>query len=321
MDLQQATGLRRVTGRIRRHWDWGRTQGFGRLVEEDQLNPLTQIPSAFRKWRWRATNAVRPGTSRPVFLVGVQRSGTNMVVRGLETSPAFEVHNENDRQAFDRFMLRPDQDIAGIVRSSRHAYVLFKPLCDSARVGDLLDGLATPTPGRAIWAYRGMDGRVRSAVAKFGDANLRVLSEIAAGGGRDRWQAAGLSDNSLDFLSSVDWSAASAETGAAAFWYVRNSLYFELGLHARPDVTLVGFEQFATDPAAEMSALCSFLGLPYAPSLVSHVDASRAAVRPLETVDPAVREQCAALEERLMAAAEEKAATYRSDLWAHEREC
>ena len=37
---------------------------------------------------------------------------------------------------------------------SWHEYVLFKPLCDSHRTVELLEGLGTPTPGKAIWAYR-----------------------------------------------------------------------------------------------------------------------------------------------------------------------
>src|SRR5207248_1518559 len=157
---------------------------------------------------------VDAGTAAPVWLVGVQRSGTNMVVRGLEASPEVEVRNENDSKAFERFRLRPDTVLRQIVLASRHRYVLFKPLCDSHRVDELL-ALHTPTSGRAIWAYRGVDGRVRSALAKFGDANLRVLTEIAAGRGGDRWQAQRLSRESLDLIRSFDWPAVSPASAAA----------------------------------------------------------------------------------------------------------
>ena len=37
------------------------------------------------------------GLATPVYLVGLQRSGTNMLARGLDIAPEFEVHNENDR--------------------------------------------------------------------------------------------------------------------------------------------------------------------------------------------------------------------------------
>ena len=56
-----------------------------------------------------------------------------MLTRGLERAPEFEVHNENDGAAFDRFMLRGDAVVETIVRRSGHRFVLFKPLCDSHR--------------------------------------------------------------------------------------------------------------------------------------------------------------------------------------------
>ena len=125
----------------------------------------------------------------PIFLVGLQRSGTNMLARALETSPEFEVHNENDSRAFDRFRLKPDLVIRNLVASSAHRYILFKPLIDSHRINGLLDQLATPTPGRALWVYRSVEGRTRSAIAKFGDNNLWVLRAIAAGRTDGLWQA------------------------------------------------------------------------------------------------------------------------------------
>ncbi|MDQ1489769.1 MAG: hypothetical protein QOJ23_2283, partial [Actinomycetota bacterium] len=193
MHVDTATGMRRGLARVQRHLYWARTQGVGRLVEEDDLHVTERVRRFVTKWQWRRQHGARPGGAVAVFLVGVQRSGTNMVVRGLERSPEFELHNENDRRAFDQYRLRPLPVVRAIVEASRHDFVVFKPLCDSHRVEELLDGLGTSSPGRAIWAYRSVDGRVASALAKFGDTNLRVLREIAAGGGRDRWQAQGLS--------------------------------------------------------------------------------------------------------------------------------
>src|SRR5438067_1208479 len=198
----------------------------------------------------------------PVWLVGVQRSGTNMVVRGLEESPEVEVHNENDGAAFEHFRLRPEADVRRIILASRHRYVLFKPLCDSHRVDELL-ALDTPTAGRAIWAYRGVDGRVRSALAKFGDTNLRVLTEIAAGRGGDMWQAQRLSDESMALIRSFDWASMSSASAAALFWYVRNRLFFDLRLDSRSDVLLSSYDALVADPERETRALAAFIGLPW----------------------------------------------------------
>ncbi len=290
---------RRLSDKLARQWRWARQEGFGRWVEEDQLNPLDRVRTALSKWQWRRRHGVRPGQAVPVYLAGVQRSGTNMLVRGLEAAPEFEVHNENDRSAFVHYRLRSDRTVADLVNGSRHQYVLFKPLCDSHRVGELLDGLQVARPGRAIWAYRDVDGRVRSALNKFGDVNLRVLKEIASGTGMDRWQAQRLSPANLDLIRSFDYSAMSPETAAALFWYVRNSLFFELGLHERNDTFLSSYDLLVTDPEATMSALCEFIGFPYNPTLTQHIEVRPNSQRPRLSIDPRVRHSCDTLTTRL----------------------
>jgi hypothetical protein len=283
--------------RVRRHLFWARTQGVGRLIEEDDLDPFRRASLAIGKARWRARHDHRPDAV-PVFLVGVQRSGTNMLVRGLEREPSFEVRNENDREAFDRFLLRSDEVVRGIVTSSKHRYVLFKPLCDSHRIGGLLDDLGTPSSGRAIWAHRGVDGRVRSAVDKFGDANLQALRRIADGTGDGLWQAQGLTDEHRATIRSFDLAAMGAEDAAALFWYLRNDLYFTTGLDARGDVTMVSYERMVADPATVMRSLCRFLGMAYRPELIAHVRARTPSDLSLR-IDPRIRALCDELGSRL----------------------
>jgi len=288
---ERESAIRFLAGQVRRHLVWARTEGLGRLIEEDQLNPIDRGAVWLSKWRWRLANPRPPGGAA-VFLVGLQRSGTNMIVRGLERSPQFAVYNENHRAAFDRFQLRPDPAIRQLVERSRHPYVLLKPLCDSDRIAALLDNLGTTAPRRALWVYRSVDGRVRSAVSKFGDANLQVLREVAAGGGRGRWQARGLSQGSLDRLGQLDWDGISPESAAALFWYVRNRLYFELGLERRPDVLLVSYDAMVRDPEAEMRRITGFLEFPYDPRLIAHIAPRASASAPRLALDPRVRAWC-----------------------------
>jgi len=291
--------LGRLQRRVRRHLRWGRTQGFGRLVEEDELNPVTRAHGALTRWRWRRSHPQPPGAAVPVFLVGVQRSGTNMLARGLERAPELEVHNENDRRAFDHFLLRDDDRLRRIVLASGHSVVLFKPLCDSHRVDQLLDGLRTPSPPRAIWAYRDVDGRVRSALAKFGRNNLLVLRDIAGGRGAGMWQAGRLSAPILEVISAFDYESMTAETAAALFWWMRNGLFFEMGLDRRSDVMLASYTDLLARPRPAMNAICRFLDLEFRDEMVAHI-APRAPARsrPLD-IDPRARMLCDALQERL----------------------
>jgi Sulfotransferase family len=289
---------------VRRNIAWLRTQGVRQLVEEHELHPVRNAVSSLRKARWRRAHHVPPGSAAPVFLFGLPRSGTNMMVRGLDTAPEFEVYNDGDRRAFRRHHLRGDEVVRDLVVRSRHRYVLFKPFLDNHRILTLLDGLDTPTPPRVLWAYRDVDGRARSALRKFGPAASNALRDIAAGRGSHHWQARGLSDESLDVIRTVDWDRAGPGDGAALLWYVVNQQLFELGLDRREDVLPVSYDAMVSDPQGTMRGVCRFLGMRWDVTLVADVDErSRVARDPLP-LDPRIRELCGALAARLDEAAD-----------------
>jgi hypothetical protein len=249
---------------------------------------------------------VLPGAASPVLVVGAQRSGTNMVVRGLDDSPEFEVYNENNSRAFDQYRLRPEPVIDDIVQRARHRFVLFKPLCDSHRVAELLDHFAASQPGQAIWIYRDFEARTRSAVAKFGDSNLRVLQDYQRGVGLDHWQVQRISSEHAEFVMSLPLASLTPESGAALFWYLRNSLFFELDLHQRPDVLLVSYGTFVADPERSDEVMTRFLRLDVRPT--SAATARPTTHRgPLE-IDERVAERCRALQVRLESEAHDQAA-------------
>ena len=290
--------------RIARHVRWARTEGIGRLIEEDRLDPRERIATAAAKWRWRRRHGVVPGGGMPVYVVGLQRSGTNMLLRGLDAAPEVEVHNENDRRLFHRFRLRPDEVLLGVLAASRHAVVLVKPLCDSHRVDELLD-LPGSTGGRAVWVVRDVDDRARSEVSKFGDSNLQALRRIADGEADGDWQAQRLDAQTLAVVRSFDYATMTADTAAALFWYVRNSLFFGLGLDARPDVLLLSYDRLVADPEGTMRRLCDFIAFPYRPELCAHVERRASHQRRPLDIDPRVRELCDAMTARLDAAMDE----------------
>jgi len=177
--------------------------------------------------------------------------------------------------------------------------VLFKPLCDSHRVDDLLDQVRTPSAGRAIWAFRDVDGRARSAVAKFGRNNLLVLHDIVSGNGQSMWQAQRLSPVVLSTLRDFDYTDMSPHTAAALFWWARNSLFFDLALDQRSDVLLASYGDLVGNPRAAMQVICDFLGFAFRPALVAHIAPRRATpVRPLD-IDSRVRTLCDELQEQL----------------------
>jgi hypothetical protein len=286
-----------VALRVRRHLMWARTEGVAALVEEKRLNVAERTRVAHARRRWRHRHGVAQGTATPVFVVGLQRSGTNMLLRGLDCAPEFEVHNESDRRVFRRYRLRSEEVVRDTVAASRHRYVLFKPLCDSHRVPELLalPGLAA---GKAIWIYRDVDDRARSTVAKFGDADLQAMRRVAAGRGEPVWEGQRLGDETLRRLRTFRYDTMTRETAAALLWYARNSLYFGLGLDRRPDVLLLCYDLLVAEPERVGRELCGFLGLPWRPELFAHVQRRHPSRRPLP-VDPAAREMCDEMGARL----------------------
>jgi hypothetical protein len=99
----------------------------------------------------------------------------------------------------------------------------------------------------------------------------------------------------------------SPETAAALFWYLRNLLYFDLGLHEREDVTLVCYDSFIEEPERQMRALSAFLGLRYEDRFVAHIAPRRRGPHERLAIDERVRSLCDELRARLDEAAGEKA--------------
>lgn len=286
--------------KVWRHARWARSEGIARLVEEDQLYPIRRTRLAFEKSRWQHRYGASPGNASAAFIVGLQRSGTNMLTRGIDLAPEVEVHNENDRRYFQSYLLRSDDLVESAVQRSRAAVVLFKPLCDSHRTATLLDRFNGR--GRAIWVYRDVAGRTRSALSKFGDHNLRVLRQIAAGEGAGLWQAGGLDDGDLALVKSFDWTTMPPESAAAVFWYLRNNLVFRQGLHERDDVLLLSYNDFLSRPEQVMRSVCDHLDLAYRSSFIEDVEPSRnQGCRPLD-LDPRVADLCEQMWQRLTSA-------------------
>lgn len=285
---------------LQRHWRWLRADGVRGYAEEHDLNPAVRIPRDLRKFFWARAHGTR-GAGVPVFVFGAQRSGTNMMMHGLDMAPEVRVYNEGNARAFERYRIRPQPVIERLVARSASRVVAFKPLCDSHRVTEILDGLDSIQPPRAFWIWRGVEGRVRSAVAKFPTSNLDVLRSWARGGARDHWQLQGISDDSRAFLVGLDVAALSPESAAAAFWYIRNRLVLERGLDRRPDVMLISYDLFLQEPAPWMRRIAAFAGLDHRPELIAHVKPSLSLrhQRPSVPIAPEILERCRALEERL----------------------
>ena len=94
-------------------------------------------------------------------------------------------------------------------------------------------------------------------------------------------------------------------TAAALFWYVRNDLFFRLGLDRRDDVLLVSYASMVAGPHAEAERICAFLDLPCRAEFAAEVAAPP--LRERLPIDARVRALCDELTGRLQRAGAEVA--------------
>ena len=215
-----------------------RTQGLAQVARDHHIDPRTRIPLEYQRLRWRMRHGVA-GQAVPVYVVGLQRSGTNMLVRAFQNSVETQVFNENDRRAFHVYSLRDMEVVRRLVVASPRRVVVFKPLKDSDRIVDILEDPAMPGQARAIWAYRSFEGRVRSSLGQFDDNNLTVLRAAADGSSGELWQTRFMGPRLLELVRSLDVGSMNPESAAGLMWYLRNTLFFELALDHRDDVAVV----------------------------------------------------------------------------------
>jgi Sulfotransferase domain len=287
---RQKRRWRRVVDRRRR---LAQRSGWGSVVAADARR--ARLDS--RRLLWGLRHDCRPNAT-PLYVIGLQRSGTTMLMRAFERTPEAEVHHEAmDSKAFSRYELRSDAVVRGIVTSSRQRCVVFKPLIDSHRVVHLIEDLGTPTPGRAIWMYRNVADRIRSYHALWPERTADDGRKVAAG--YEGWESGGLSAETLALAQRFDSEDLSPAASNALFWYLRNVMYFDLGLEQRPDVTLMSYDRFVAEPDRFMRDLCRFSGIAYRPEMIDGIARRPPPTAAVLEIEPEVAELCAGLESRL----------------------
>lgn len=220
------------------------------------------------KGSWRIFHNYAPN-AKAVYILGVQRSGTTLLLKCLNRSMEVEAMGEVSK-AMVNFRIIADDALRKLIASSHHKAIVFKPLTDSHRARDLLS--LTPN-GLAIWMYRRVGDRANSAVAMSGDHNLQILRDFSKGKDLDIWQAKGLTDENLRLIRSFDYSEMSAHSAAALFWYIRNSLYFSNGLDELDNVLPLAYEDLVAEPRKTMQGIFRFIECRYVNRTISGIHA------------------------------------------------
>ena len=99
------------------------------MIDLEQLRGWQKASPGFLRRQAKHLQQLRYGLShrRQVsFVFGCQRSGTKMVMRVLDRSPATRIYHEHHRAAFSDFQLRPAPLIKTLVSASPAPAQIFK---------------------------------------------------------------------------------------------------------------------------------------------------------------------------------------------------
>ena len=205
----------------------------------------------------------------------------------------------------DKCRLRPIADIQSLIDRQRARFLIFKPLNDSQYADKLLDEISR---AKIIWIYRNFLDTANSAVAKWGTDKRDMVTWIGrncaktgrfekvipppANGKTYALYADRMSKPVTRRL--IEWTREpiSKHTGAAIFWYIRNSLFFDLRLNNDERVLPLCYERFASHPDQEVKRMCDFIGARYQRKLSSGVRASSIGKHRPPSIESSVKQAC-----------------------------
>lgn len=233
----------------------------------------------------------RAKDKKVVFVAGVQRSGTNMLMEVLERCFDAYVFNDWDSRAFDKYEMRPPGVIHSLVENAKSDAIVFKILLDLQYVKKLM---VEYDPVKVLWIVRDYRDVVNSHLLKWKHMSGLIQCIID-----DRnsvgWRGRDLSDNLMSVIRELYHPDMNEASACALFWYFRNLLFFEQGLDDDPRALVVSYEQLVTRPGEVFPDVFRFLGLRYSARVTKKVFSSSIEKRPSPDIEPAIALKCSLL--------------------------
>lgn len=246
-----------------------------------------------KSWQFGRGLAVHP-ERQVVFVAGVQRSGTNMLMDVLERSLLTDVYHERDGRAFDNYQMRSLSVVDGLRNQSPGSLFIIKSLCELQDLSQMMERYA---PAKTVWIVRHFDDVVNSMLVSFNNQAAQVM-RVAQDPGSDDWRGLGMSDDTHALVKRLVAGGVDDASAAALQWYFRNILFFEQGFDRNPDVLLIQYEDLVTQPGEQFRKVFKFLDLPYSPWHSKHVVASSIRRREPPVIAPDIRAVCEELQDR-----------------------
>lgn len=247
-----------------------------------------------RKKLWAGARKDSP--TMPIFVAGWQRSGTTMLMNVFQLHPDVEVYNEShNSKVFLDYRVRDLSILKKTLQRCRFPFACYKIICDSHILQKFIDAFPE---AKIIWVYRDVKDNAESHLRKFPHATraIRLVSHDQPGGG---WFAEGVTPNIAKQLRELPLKSLTEFDYACLAWWVRNSLFFELGLERISNVRVMQYEELVKDPRSAMSNLFNWAGTEWSERAFRFVHARSVGKKDLPKLHPEVEVLCDELKERL----------------------
>lgn len=235
-----------------------------------------------------------PAEKRVIFVAGVQRSGTNMLMDALEASPQTSVFHESDPRAYDDYIMRPVETLQTLASRSPAPVIVFKALLELQDLRALLDNFK---PSKAVWIVRRFDDMINSHLRKWSGC-AQTMARIAEDKNADEWRGAGMSDETHALVRKHTHPAMNDASAVALFWYFRNMLFFDQHLDRDQRVMPLRYETLVADAETEYARVFSFLEMAEPEKAGQRAFASSVGKEQTPDIEPAIRALCDSMIER-----------------------
>jgi hypothetical protein len=214
---------------------------------------------------YQLTKIKGPDARNILFILGCQRSGTSLLTRifhrDWNAKVYFEDSNLSVHTGEEKLRLKPLPVVKQLIERQRFPLIVLKPLVEAQNAVKLLDHFPN---SRALWMYRHYKDVADSNLRRFGQMNgimdLRYLAQNQI----ENWRVEHVPDRVKQVVLSYFSETMNPYDAAALFWYVRNSLFFDLGLDENPKVMAADYDQLINQPRQTIMRMYDFVRMPYA---------------------------------------------------------
>jgi hypothetical protein len=230
-----------------------------------------------------------------LFIAGMQRSGTNMLMDALERSFATDVYHEWDERAFVNYQMRDRAVIRGLLRKSHGKVFVIKALCELQELTELMTIFEN---SKTIWIFRQYQDVVNSMIRSFGNMDKQII-RLANDPDSEAWLGKGMSEQTSAVLRDIVKPDISLASASALQWYIRNVLFFEQGFESNEKVLPVIYEQLVDIPKCEMERIFSFANINYSERIIRNIHSGSVGRRESPVIDAKIKELCSSLQQKI----------------------